>query len=645
MRVITTILSLFMLVSLAGPAQAAAGKWYADDIVKMRLISASDTAGTSGELSLGLEVLLQDNWKTYWRTPGDAGLAPVVFLDPLSMAGATAQLSYPMPKRFRLFDLDTFGYSKHVIFPLTVTLSDLSQALQINMTAELLVCDDICVPVQAPLSLSLPMGAHTASLEAQELAKARSSVPRIEADSAHIALAPPHLDPENEGHLYVSIAAHHEVVDILIEGPAGLSFGTPEALGDGHYLIKKTAGTAVMAAQQALTATFDTTQSDFEVPLQLASAPAEIEASQGVAISSASLPMWLIALIGGFILNFMPCVLPVLSLKISHVLSMSQSSQSFVRTRFFMSASGILTSFMGLAAFLHLLRALGGQIGWGIQFQNPYFLFFMLMVTALFTISLFDIIQIRTPQFVSHLLPRHKQGAESVLWGDFGAGMLATLLATPCSAPFVGTAVGFALTQSSASLYGILFMMGVGLALPWLMVACFPGLIRYLPKPGAWMVRLKQGLGILMALTVLWLASLFVNAISYEGASSQEKAELSSPLSWQAFESAELANLRARDQIIFVDVTADWCITCQVNKSVVLNRQETARLFERYEVALRQADWTLPDKEIADYLASYQRYGIPFNILYGPGAKQGIILSEILTLSELEKALIQANQK
>ena len=310
-----------------------------------------------------------------------------------------------------------------------------------------------------------------------------------------------------------------------------------------------------------------------------------------------------------------------------------------------MSAAGIITSFLLLSAFLQILRQFGQQIGWGIQFQSPLFLGILFIVTAIFTLSLFDIVTFRTPAFVQKLMPRrtHDTSAATTqnhLIHDFGAGMLATLLATPCSAPFVGTAVSFALSQSDAVLYGIMFMMGVGLALPWLVFAIFPHLITYLPRPGQWMVRLKQILGLIMALTVLWVASLLAGSLGYRVDISSQQ----STIDWQTFDLGELDTLRASDRLIFVDVTADWCITCKANKTLTLETGEAISLFTSQNVTMIQADWTLPDDDIARFLASHQRFGIPFNIVYGPSARQGIILPEILTLADIEKALAQANQ-
>ena len=644
MRIIKIIMLAVIISVTAQSAKAAESAWLETDFVKMRLISASETSGEAGTLSLGLEVVLADTWKTYWRTPGDAGLAPQIFLDPILMGGASADLRFPLPKRFTLFGLDTFGYSKRVVFPIDLVLADISQAQVIEMTAEALVCSDICVPVSGKLSLSLPLGAARASVYGQELAKIRSNLPKIAPEASALYLASPMQDPENAGHLVAvldeGLAAGLIVRDMLVEGPAGVSYGVPEDLGDGRYLIKQIGGSKRAESNAAITLTVDAGAQSFEAPiiLQKSLILGEFQTSASRP-ANASLPYWLIALIGGFILNFMPCVLPVLSIKIASILSMGGISSGRVRARFLASAAGIIASFGLLALFLHLLRAAGGQVGWGIQFQSPIFLGALVVITGLFTLSLFDVVQFRTPAFVSAILPKRQTGGVS-LWGDFGAGMLATILATPCSAPFVGTAVSFALSQSDGVLYGMLGMMGLGLALPWLLLALFPQMIALLPKPGSWMVTLQRGLGVLMALTVLWVASLFYNAVQ----GGQAGPNSASDARWQYFDRVVLAELVADDRLVFVDVTADWCISCKANKALVLDTASVSALFDEAGVVLMQADWTLPDDEIAAYLASYERFGIPFNVVYGKSAPQGVILPDLLTYAALEKALAAANR-
>lgn len=642
MRILPILLILLAQMAFVQSAKAAESAWFDGEFAKMRLISASETAGASGTLSLGLEIVLDEGWKTYWRTPGDAGLPAQIMLDPIAMSGAEAVLHYPLPKRFSLFDLDTFGYANRVILPVDLTLGAAFQATNIVLTAEALVCADICVPIAGELKLSLAEGPLVASIYGQELAKIRAQLPKQKRDALALYQAPAAYDANGQGHLVARLSEASDVVDILVEGLEGASFAAPVQQLDGSYLIKHIGGSSKPAIGERMTLTIDDGAIGYEtsVQVQAASGLPDIE---GQNLSAASLPYWLIALIGGFILNFMPCVLPVLSLKVASVLSLGGTAPARIRARFLMSAAGIIASFGLLALFLQILRAFGGQVGWqvgwGIQFQSPVFLGALLIVTGIFTLSLFGVVHLRMPAFIQARLPRQRQEGHS-LWGDFGAGMLATILATPCSAPFVGTAISFALVQSDAVLYAMMVMMGIGLALPWLILAGFPSLMSFLPRPGAWMVRLQKGLGVLMALTVLWIGSLFYNAISHNA----QDAGYDANSAWSVFDEATLAQLRRQGQLVFVDVTADWCITCKANKSLVLDTKAVEALFADNEVVLMRADWTLPDEAIARYLASNERFGIPFNVVYGKSAQSGIILPEILTRRAIENALLAANQ-
>ena len=653
MRFMTILIMLLASFAVSFKAQAAESAWLEHDFVKMRLISASETigettgqtagetTGESGTLSLGLEMQLKEGWKTYWRTPGDAGLPTQIFVDPIAMAGTKTQLHYPTPKRFSLFGLDTFGYGGRVILPLDMRLGAAFQAQNIALTVEALVCADICVPVQGPLSLSLEKGPLRPSIYSQELAKIRALLPKQTDNFATLSLADRTQDQEGQGHLLVTLNEPMAVEDILVEGLVGASFAAPEALSDRRYLLRLIGGQVKPQKGDNIVLTIDGADTDFEASATIGQV-SSVSDLEPVTEAAPSLPFWLIAFLGGVILNFMPCVLPVLSLKLASLISMGGQRPAYVRVRFLTSAAGIISSFVLIAVFLHALRMLGGQVGWGIQFQSPLFLGALLLITGLFTLSLFEIVQLRTPAFVRAFLPRRTTPSDAPdrpreLAGDFGAGMLATILATPCSAPFVGTAISFALSQSNAVLYGMLIMMGFGLALPWLLVALAPQMLRFLPKPGAWMGRLQKALGVLMALTVLWVGSLFFNAISSPQIGEDEAG-------WARFDKAVLASHSAEDKTIFVDVTADWCITCKANKTLVLDTKAARALFDAYDVILLRADWTHPDEAIADYLAANGRFGIPFNIVYGPAAKAGIALPEILTINTLKNALEAANR-
>lgn len=437
------------------------------------------------------------------------------------------------------------------------------------------------------------------------------------------------------------------------------------------------------------------------------------------------------AFLGGLILNLMPCVLPVLSLKLVTVVGHGGSEQRQVRFGFIASAAGILVSFLALALIAFGLQQGGLQVGWGMQFQQPVFLTGMILLLTLFAANLWGWFEIGLPGWLADFGFRVSGGASSApmeaasaeseagpesapphrshsMVGHFGTGVFATLLATPCSAPFVGTALSFALSRGRVEeIVAIFLAMGVGLALPYLLVALFPGIATRMPKPGAWMVILRRALGFALLATSLWLGSVLaaqrgmpaaltvgglmagvlallwlrhrfstlwlrlgmsalavgLAALTFlapgvpseeggyvlrtgsgSGSGSARASAEDARISWRAFEPDRVSALVADGKVVLIDVTADWCITCKVNKRFVLDRDSVTGRLQQEGVVAMQADWTTADPEISAYLASYGRYGIPFNIVHGPGAPEGVVLPELLTESVVLEALDRAGQ-
>jgi suppressor for copper-sensitivity B len=390
----------------------------------------------------------------------------------------------------------------------------------------------------------------------------------------------------------------------------------------------------------------------------------------------------LIALLGGFILNFMPCVLPVLSLKMLGLVGHA-GERAATRRGFLASSAGIVTAFLILAAALVALKQAGGVIGWGIQFQHPWFLVMMTLVLLLFAANLLGWFELPLPAWIGRIAgAEHGHG----LTAQFFTGMLATLMATPCSAPFVGTAVTFAFSRGASEIFMIFAALGFGLALPYLLIAAFPGLAGLLPRPGAWMIWLRRILGVMLAGTAVWLvtilsAQMSAGALAVAGAGLAllvlflalrgklpargrvAGAALGAVIAiaaaflpgasrgpvttidnlWQPFAETEIAGLVQSGKTVFVDVTADWCVTCIVNKQLVLDVGASAERLRRPEVVPMKADWTKPDDNIARYLASFGRYGIPFNVVYGPAAPGGILLPELLNESAVVDAFDRAS--
>jgi suppressor for copper-sensitivity B len=340
----------------------------------------------------------------------------------------------------------------------------------------------------------------------------------------------------------------------------------------------------------------------------------------------------LLAFAGGLILNVMPCVLPVLSIKLFGLLQHGGSDRRVVIRDALASAAGIIVSFVIGAVIAITVRKTGQAVGWGIQFQNPGFLAFLIAVLFIFTLNLWGVFEIHLPRRLSHLGAATED--DEGLLSYFTSGMLATLLATPCSAPFLGTAVGFALSQPAGTTLGIFGAAGVGMATPYLLLAAVPQALTWLPRPGAWMQRVRFLMGFLLLGTAIWLGSIFARQVGL--VKSQAGAEAATQ--WVSFDRQKIPGYLAQGKTVFVDVTADWCFTCKYNERFVLNTAAVQQVFDQQDIVLMKADWTNRDNEIGDYLKGFNRYGIPFYALYRPG-QEPVVLSEFLTASQVLKAL------
>jgi suppressor for copper-sensitivity B len=378
--------------------------------------------------------------------------------------------------------------------------------------------------------------------------------------------------------------------------------------------------------------------------------------------------MLLLGMLGGLILNVMPCVLPILSLKIFGLVRSAGHGHSEVVRGALATAAGILVSFWALAAAALAAQAAGAAVGWGIQFQRPGFVAFLAVVVVLFCLNLWGLFEIPLPQRLARV---GAGGPREGLAGHFVSGLFATLMATPCSAPFLGTAIGFALAQPAAIVLAVFTALGIGMAFPYLLVAAAPGVARLLPKPGAWMDTVRGVMGFLLAASAVWLfyvlslqvspeqlaaiqlgllgialftwmqrrtgagrtlravaaagvlaavAVTLVAAVRAPGATAQRIAgEPAGLIPWVSWDRAKAESLAAEGQLVFVDVTAAWCFTCKVNERLILDTPEVAQVFEEHGVVPMKADWTNRNEEIAAFLAEHGRYGIPFYLLYRPG--------------------------
>jgi suppressor for copper-sensitivity B len=673
-------------------AGAAASAWAEGDQARLRLISASDAVGGEAAVALGLHVQLKPSWKIYWRSPGDAGLPPEIDWtgsDNVEAAG----IRWPVPHRFTLFGLDTFGYEGEIVLPLTLRLARRGEALDLRAHVRYLVCDpQICVPAEASLVLSLPAGAAAPSPEADLIQRFVEEVPQDGREDG-LSLRSVSAGPVGAGTgLIVEAEADPPFAapDAIVEGPPSLRFAAPIvslSRGGREARFEIAAEPLEAGAPDLAGLPLTVTLYDGKRALEAAVTPA----GGGGAPTPALAQMLALALVGGFILNFMPCVLPVLALKLLGIVGQGGRERAAIRLSFIASAAGILFSFLVLAAALIALKSAGTAIGWGLQFQQPIFLAALALILVLFAANLFGLFHVPLPAWLGGIASAG-QGREHSLAGAFAAGAFATLLATPCSAPFLGTAVGFALARGTFEILVTFAALGLGLAAPWLLVAAFPKAAQALPRPGRWMVWLKGLLGVALLAAALWLISILdlqigrraallvavlltgtllalalrqTLPVRWRGAApvmvallalaailvparlpvvaaapGPSSAEERGP--WRPFAAAEIAGLVREGKTVLVDVTADWCLTCQVNKALVLNSAEIRPLLEAPGMVAMRADWTRPDPAIAAYLAKFGRYGIPFNQVYGPKAPAGILLPEVLTKDAVREAIGKA---
>ncbi len=675
----------FLCAGAPAHAQDAASAWVRHEEVAVRLVAATQDAGTADSTRLGLEIRLKSGWKTYWRSPGDAGLpVEIDWTGSANLAGAA--LRYPVPERFTLFDFETFGYGGTVILPIDAKKENSGGAVDLRAGVDLLVCAEVCIPYRADLALALPAGPGTPSAHAHDIARFVSAIPPIDADGAGInGLTLEGADFRAGAPAAIVVRARAEpafaVPDVYVEGPAGWSFAKPVArFAEGGRAATLTIpaaagpGAAPMAAGGQVTLTLVDGARAVERSVTLGTAPP-------AGPPTTLLAMLAVALLGGLILNLMPCVLPVLAMKLASVVKLDARAQGDVRAAFLATSAGIVAAFLLLAAALAGLKLAGEAVGWGLQFQKPWFLSGMAVVVVVFAANLWGWFEMPLPGFLSDL------GASRKLAGSFATGVFATLLATPCSAPFVGTAVGFALAQGPAQIFAIFAALGLGLATPYLAVAAVPAAATLLPRPGPWIVTLRRVLGGTLAGTAAWLVWVLdaqlgevaagVLAIALIGlvaglyalrrradfggraglvatllllvlflppklALAPKPASETSEIAWQRFERGALDTALAQGKTVFVDVTADWCVTCQVNKRLVVARGEVGARLASGDILALRADWTRPDPRISAYLAEFGRYGIPFNAVYGPAAPGGLALPELLTAEAVLDAFAKA---
>ncbi|MCH8538521.1 MAG: thioredoxin family protein [Alkalimonas sp.] len=672
---------LWLAFLLAAPAQAVSTGWKEAPHIQVELVSEYQAVSPGQRFRVALHLLPQEHWHTYWLNPGDSGMPTQIHWQ-LPDGVEVSDIQWPTPEAFSIPPLMNYGFegSTVLVSEVEVPADYAGTSLVLKADASWLVCEEICIPGDMTLELPLAVARQAVvSSNVQALfAQGKAAQPVLLQRTASYQVQDGVFSAVIESKDDLLVDAFFVAATDLVE------HARPQEISwqDGSLLLRQPQNTYFHQAPEQIDIVLTSGPQSFVVQAHRldAGSPAVVSAEFGF---GAFLLALLLAAGGGLILNLMPCVFPVLSLK---AISLANNSGDSARQKrdAWSYTLGVLTMFALLALMLIGLRAAGAAVGWGFQLQNPWLVGALAYLFFVLGLSLSGLVQFgsRLMQLGSGL--GQQQGAK----GSFFTGVLAVIVASPCTAPFMGAALGYAVTQSAPVALMVFLALGLGMALPFLLLAYSRRLARLLPKPGAWMDTLKQWLAYPLYLTTVWLlwvlgrqagvdaqalvlvglvclaAALWLWGRQQLGKGFRLAPQLSwvfallavlllvllQPQSgqqeavgqahWEQWSPARLADLKAEQQPVLVNMTADWCITCLVNERVALNTDSSRQALSDYGVTYLKGDWTLRDGEISAYLQHYQRDGVPLYVLYWPG-QEPKILPQILTPNTLRDQLAQ----
>jgi thiol:disulfide interchange protein len=688
MPILRTIVSL-LCAALSLPAHAAAttsatpqaGPVRAQHLT-VELVSLQGSIAPGGNADAGLFFKLDPGWHVYWQNAGDSGEPPSIKWN--LPAGITAgPMQFPAPKRLPLGPLMDFGYENEVLFPIELKAeSNFAASGTANLSAHVnwLVCREVCIPGRADLALPLAIGSAKGPVDPARqalFARFRSQLPQPLPSSVKAVFSP------STGGFTLALE------------------GKPASSAQFFPLEQSQIANAAPQVVRSSGNSFEITlKKDESLQGQLSSlngvlvlgdgAAYVVHASSGTLASAGGADLLKVmrflglAFLGGVILNLMPCVFPVLFIKGLALIDSSRHEAAKVRTHGLVYALGILVSFWAVVALLLGLRAGGRQLGWGFQFQSPGFVAVMALLLFFLGLSLAGMFEIGLTVTNTGSSLAARQGYA----GSFFTGVLAMVVATPCTAPFMGAAIGFALAQSAAVSFAVFTALALGLAAPYLALTFQPAWMRFLPRPGAWMEVLKQATAAPIFATVIWLVWLFASSAGVDALTALLAAFLllaiagwilgrwpakrlpsafavtvialavATPLfalwkfpaaaeasgtakaGWQPYDRQAIEQYRTQGRPVFVDFTARWCLSCQVNERAVLNRSDVQRRLRDSGIVLMRADWTRHDEGIGSALSELGRSGVPTYVFYLPG-QEPKLLPEVLTPGLMFGALDQ----
>jgi thiol:disulfide interchange protein DsbD len=696
---VRTLLAALLVVAAA--FQGSVAQPVRVDHAEAELVAATDAIVPGQPLSAGLLIRHDPHWHTYWRVPGDSGL-PTTIDWRLPAGFAAGPIEWPVPKRLPIGPLMNFGYEGELLLPVRITVpadAAVGQTVQLKARADWLICKEVCIPGGADLQLALPVkAAASPSGFAPLFASTRAQVPQ----PTTLAAASATIDGGRIRLAFKPAAPLRQLEFFPIEEariePAAAQTLRDDAEGAALYLTSVQPVAAEFARLKGvLVANGGPAAADrggwageVDLPLVAGVVPQAAPATASASTAGATaVTFWVAlagALVGGLILNLMPCVFPVLSLKLLSLMQHQRAGNeahlphASLRAHGGAFAAGVLACFVLLAALLIALRAAGEQLGWGFQLQTPWVIAGLTLLFFLIGLNLLGAFEFSFGgALASSGAAQRLQGDR--LSGSFATGVLAVVVAAPCTAPFMGAALGYAVTQPAPVALAVFAMLGAGMAAPYVALTWMPALLRQLPRPGVWMVRFRQVMAFPMFATCVWLLWVLAQQIGVDAVAlvlgglvltalaawaaglaqtgarrwrwvalavapvalygvfgmtlpgsapaPGEPARGANAAGWQAWSRTTQEAKVAAGTPVFVDFTAAWCVTCQANKRLVLASDAVRAAFAQRGVTLLRADWTSRDDEITRELARFNRNGVPLYVLYGGGTTQ--VLPELLT--------------
>ena len=648
-------------------------------LVRAQLLADTSAIVPGQPFQAGLLLEMAEGWHTYWEYSGDAGL-PTTIVWRLPSGFTAGPIEWPVPEaKLEPGDIQTYAYGGRVLLLTKITPpAGISGNITLRAKVEWLVCKETCIPGGAEVELTLPVAATATPANAVLFEEFRSLLPSEKP-------APYQLQwnrSANQLTLKVDGVPANTPIALFPLRAENQEVGHPQFLPPSTLQIR--------------------CEGDFRGVLAVGEGPSQrawFVSEKNITTSAqqpaATMSLWLAlfyGFLGGLILNLMPCVLPVISLKIFGFIKQAGASRAAILSHGLAFSAGIFAWFLALAAVIIALKSGGSEVTWAFQFQNPWFNIAIGSIVFVFALNLAGVFELVLPGRAANAM--ESAGSGGGLGGPFFQGVFATLLATPCTAPFLGTALGFAFSQSTPVILAMFASVSFGMALPYLLLSAQPGWMKFLPRPGAWMERLKQFMAFPLLATLLWILSILGGQRGVEGivwfspfllclafaawlygsfcgplASPKQRTLAilialaaiagggwyflgkkfqhigkahSNSIAWVDFSEARVKSELAAGRNVFVDFTADWCITCKFNERTAINTPAVRALLAEKNIVPVKADWTSSNPEITAALKSFGRVGVPLYVLY-PAADPAnpIVLPELLTESILLEALTE----